>query len=210
MPILRDFILLLHHNQFFSSILAGLIGEEAVLFLAFLSGSEHIIPIWIIFISSIVGIILMDHLWYFIGKYELIQNFWNSKKIEDKYYHFSNSVKGLISGKYLAKLIISKFIYGTRIVTLTYTSSKISYKKYLLYDSAAVLIWTSIMVPLAWLAGRGLFISFRFIKGFEKSLAFALLFVIFFFIISKIISNKLLGKNKHLSKRVAVQIQDEQ
>lgn len=53
-------------------------------------------------------------------------------------------------------LLFVKFVYGTRILSIAYLSSRgVSGREFVLYDAVGTAIWLAVIVPVGWLVGRG-------------------------------------------------------
>ena len=64
----KTFIEIITANPIHASFLGGLFaGEEFTMFLAFLS-ARGAFDIWIVFVFSFIGVLIMDFLFYFLGR----------------------------------------------------------------------------------------------------------------------------------------------
>ena len=53
-------------------------------------------------------------------------------------------------------LLYTKFLYGTRLITILHLSSrKISFRSFFLFNIISAVIWLFVVIPLGWLAGMG-------------------------------------------------------
>ena len=144
---------LLSHT-YLASIVAGLLGEEAVLFLTILQ-SVNGVNLWILLLLAPIGLWLIDIGYYSIGQIGILSRAGSEiKKIEEhggilpKIIRFSNK-------RPLFAMIITKFIYGTRAGLIVYLSTqKIKFEKFLLYNLVAIEVWAFLMVPIAWSIGQ--------------------------------------------------------
>ena len=179
---------LLVHPFLLSFISATVLGEEAIIFLSFLAG-ENLIHLWIVLIFGVLGLITFDNLLYFIIKrFKIGSRF--ERKFKDKHRHRVGFINSIGKDKPFLLLMACKFIYGTRIFSIFYViKSGIKYSKFLLYDSISILIWASVMIPLGWLAGRGVSILLHIATRIEKALGIVLLSFILFYVIYRLISH---------------------
>ena len=54
-------------------------------------------------------------------------------------------------------LLFIKFVYGTRILSIAYLSlRKVSRRRFASFDAAGTAIWLAVIIPIGYLAGRGL------------------------------------------------------
>ncbi|MBX4212249.1 VTT domain-containing protein [Candidatus Pacearchaeota archaeon] len=172
------------HSHLVSLVASIFIGEEAMLFLAFLAG-EGIIPLWQVFFYSIVGIAFADSIIFWLGRAHLV-DFLKRKVNVDRYKKAINFIHKTAGKSEVLSLTLSKFVYGSRMVTIFYFSSKKhSFRRFLLSDIISLAVWSGIMVSLAWLAGKGLSISFHAVKHIEKVVTIIFLFLVVLYIINK-------------------------
>lgn len=127
-------------------------GDAVVLAAAFLAGNE-IWPLSLVFIISVIGAILSDLVWFYIGprlfnysqKYERIKK--HSERILPKIEQLGNHPFHL--------LVVSKFIYGTRILTIIYLAwKKINLGAFIIYDLIGSILWLIVLIPIGYLAGK--------------------------------------------------------
>ena len=102
-------------------------------------------------------------------------------------------LKAFSGKKALMILLSTKFIYGTRILTIIYMGIKgMSFKDFLFNDFLIGLIWMSIIVLLGWFAGN----SFKVILGLFKNVQLAILSIVIF--ITMIIVYKIWSRKKFI------------
>ncbi|MEK6895623.1 MAG: hypothetical protein AABX48_03815 [Nanoarchaeota archaeon] len=195
MTFLSIILEILHANPLLSSFLAGFISEETLILAAFMSGNQNLFPFWKVFVFGILGLYVFDLLWFIFSKSHIIKMKF-VKRLSKKNKSFTKIVHSVAGENIFLTLILSKFIYGTRQISMTYLSAQISYKRFYLYDLLSLTIWGSIILSLSWLAGRGILISMNTLKDLEKGLAYGFFFILFLFLISKIISSYLSKKVK--------------
>jgi membrane protein DedA with SNARE-associated domain len=143
---------------FLGSIIAG---ETIIIPLGILSAQTSINP-FLAFFSCYLGVFLADYFWFLIGKKNLI------KKIFPIFYRLENkklpeTFRKLLLEKTLYSMIIVKFSYGFRILTILYLGDRFrKTKEFLMYNSLAVFLGTGIIFLLGWLIGKGVgnFITF--------------------------------------------------
>ncbi len=96
---------------------------------------------------------------------------------------------------YFWPFVVSKFVFGARILIIFYVAKKEkSFRKYLLFEVLAVVIWFIIMIPLGWLVGRGFVQILSYAKGLEKALALIFVIIIIYYIINKVFRKKISSK----------------
>lgn len=154
MEIVRPIIEMLVTYTYIVPIVAGILGEEAVLFLTFLQSIGGV-RLELIMILSPLGLFLVDIIYYAMGKFKVLKSIFDKiKNLEERkgvlprIIRFSNK-------RPLFAMIITKFIYGTRSSLIAYLSSqKMSFWRFLLYNFIAIQIWAFITIPIAWLIGK--------------------------------------------------------
>lgn len=154
-----------------------LLGEDALLIFAILSG-KGIIPLWMILALGLPAVMISDSIYYLVGKTKVFAKIKKTKhggKMESAIEHLCR----LLGKKRIILILsISKFVYGFRLLMLFHLSSRgMKYLKYIKYDLVATLVWAVIMIPLAWLVGRGFGLFFDVAKDIEKTLG--IVFIIF-------------------------------
>jgi len=188
-----EIILASFHNTLLLSFLFGMIAEELVLFLAILSGKGEL-GLFGVLIGGFLGSLFMDQIYFLIGKSHLISKLKKVHLISKHHHKLPSFVKEFGHGTFLKRMssiFLTKFIYGTRGAAVVFLGAKnIDYKKFIFADILAIFLWAIIMIPIAWLAGRGITIFLKLSKGFEKLLFIALLLVVVYYLIMKLIFEK--------------------
>lgn len=174
-------------------VLAALIGSEAVLFFTFIAGAGNInVSFWVIYVSTFITILIADGVYYLIGRSKFIRNLTPKILKKKKYFKVLNEINDLTKRNLLIIHIFSKFIYGFRhMMNIYFGYYKIPYKEYLKKDIIALFFFFSIMLPLAWFAGEGAYISFGNVKKLEFYIGAAFCFAVLFFIFGKLLFNRL-------------------
>lgn len=179
-------ILLLPYSSLLSFI-AGFITEDALLFIALLSGSG-LISLYNVMIFGFIGILVHDYIAYLIARSKTAGYLKKKLRLFEKPNRFNKFIRGLGKNGYLAPLIISKFVYGTRVALILFVShSEKSHSNFILNNALASGFWCIIMLPLGWLAGKGFLKLLHIVKGIEKILAVLLAFAIVVYFIQLII-----------------------
>ena len=173
------------------SYISGILTEELLFLLVILTGDE-IKRLALISLFGFFGIMTHDILFYFLFNSSFIG------KLKKKFAFSKNNSKLIHSiikmgrSDYFTTLLLSKFIYGTRIGVILYVSHvEKKLKKFFLLNSLAVLIWFLVMVPVGWLIGEGFSQFFVIIKGLEKLLLGGIILIIIFYAVRLYIGRKL-------------------
>ena len=182
---LINLIALLENYSVLISFAAGLGSEDILLFLAILSGSGAI-SIWTVVFFGFLGTFIHDSIFYFIGKSRFLERI--NKRFKPKNKSLLAYILKKKKGTYFIPLMLSKFIYGVRILALFYASQRESkYSRFALFNFLSLVIWFSIMIPIGWFAGRGFTLLLSVIRGTEKVIATIILALILFYIVKKVL-----------------------
>ena len=178
-------ILVTYVGSFFS--------EDMAIFLSVLAG-RGMISFFITFFVSILGVLSFDIICFSIGRSRF------GKYLEERYLkkHFEK-LKGVSHERALFYLIITKFITGTRIATyIYYGMKKLDFEKFLLYNTISVLIWAGIMLPIGWMAGKGVDKYLRIAHGFERFTLIVVITMVIIFVLHKLITKIIFKEAKYL------------
>lgn len=154
MAIIEFIIESLLSHYYLVSFIAGILGEEAVLFLTILQ-SINGVRLEVVLLFAPVGLLIIDIFYYLVGQVRFLKKISDEiKKIEvhkgilPRIIRFSNK-------RPLFAMMITKFIYGTRSGLIIYLSSqRMTFKRFLIYNLIALELWAFITIPIAWLFGR--------------------------------------------------------
>lgn len=150
------FAILLPQFSFLIALVAPLFGGEvAVSILAFFAG-QGIFPLWEIIAGSFLGMILLDSFWFMVPRSRWGERLKTKARVSDKYRALETRVESFSHGNDILILMLSKVLIGTRILILAYLSvRKISFVRFLAYNSVATLVWAVILGYIGWFAGLG-------------------------------------------------------
>lgn len=151
--------------------LGAVAGGEIFILAGTFMASLGYFNIYAVVLLSLAGIILSDSLWYLLGvkgenfiincKDRLcLKNYHN--KLFDRYFdaHY---------GKFI---ILSKFVYGTRIITMVTSGYKrVPYRKFFYYNLLSIIIWIMIVV----LVGYGLGFSWNKLSEYNSYIKYLVL-----------------------------------
>lgn len=188
------FIGLFEKNSHLISFLGGLFaGEEVVATLAFMA-AKGIMPLWVVVVFAGFGVFICDLFFYSIGRLHFFNSLKDIKKFSVFYDNFDSVILKVTKQKPVVALFYTKFIFGTRIITLIYTGmKKVSLKKFIVFDLLICFLWISIVVGIGYLAGRGYIFISEVLKNtfIGIGFVFTLIFIIFF--VKKWIAKKLVN-----------------
>ena len=156
-------------------------GEELLIPLAILTG-HGFGDFFGLYAMGFLGTLLSDCLWFLLGRHGLQQ-----RKIFQRHHGRYEVVSKTI--RKLAKtdvglLMVTKFIYGTRIFTILYLSVEgTSFPRFVKIMIPIILVWLLCVVGMGWLIGKG---STFFLNIYEHpmiaSLCFVSLLLLFHFV----------------------------
>lgn len=186
---------LLYKNPILVSYFTAFFSEELIILLAVISG-RGLIPFYILFIFSILGALTIETIFYLIGGSRLGLVF---KK------RFINHEPNIEKKRYFFYILLSKFIYGTRMASSLYFGMhKMPYKKFLLYNLISSFLWSIIMLPAAYFAGKGFDHILRISRGIEKLGFFILIAIIIAFVINHIVRKILMKSEKSIEDKTKI------
>ena len=173
---------------------AAIAGEGAVLTVAGLAATGAF-PATQVFIMSFLGTMCSDLMWFLIGR----SNWWLSvgerKYLKKGFGKIAETIQNISRGKHFSALIITKFLYGTRIIMLLYLNrTHLRLKKFIFYNAVATALWLLVLVPAGYFAGQGFLDLIKIIKNFEIALAILVVLVVAFYIIRKWVDQRFIEK----------------
>jgi len=179
--------------------LGGLIGgEEVIITFAFLSAAG-MFPLWWIVVFSTMGVYLSDIIVLSIGRSNLIGNFHKLEKYSKVYQKVDYLIVKISKKNLFLTLLYTKFLYGTRILTLIYLGiKKVEWATFLVYDFIVVCIWIVPIILIGWLGGSSFRIIIAVFKRVELTIMLVVIFIILIVIIRTWVKTKLLKLRKQL------------
>jgi len=176
----------------FHFLLSQLVDHPIILFAisAYIGGEELIIPLSILvghglwdlqtlFIATFISTIMADLTWFLLGRHG-IQKHRLFERHKHRYKKISKFIRKISKSEFKL-LLITKFIYGTRIFSIIYLSLEgLSISKFLKLNFFVVSIWLSAIIGMGWMIGKG---STFFVNIYEHPLILTtgILILIFIF-----------------------------
>ena len=131
-------------------------GEETIIALTILS-YHGLVPLFAIFLFSLLGTVASDTLWFFVGKTLLFDKMISHKYFRKGYDRIAWVIDSIFRGNHFVSLLVTKFLYGTRIITIMYISrEKIPFKIFFVYNVLTTLVWLPVVMAIGWFAGKGI------------------------------------------------------
>jgi membrane protein DedA with SNARE-associated domain len=182
-----------------ASFLSGLIGEDVVLFLTFMA-SHSLMHVRIVFLLAPLGLIIMDTIYFSMGRIGVrkISEKWAFLK---RYAKIPHVVVKFEKKRPLLALIFTKFVFSTRIPLMMYVGARgMKYRTFVAYDLIALYVWAAVMIPLAWLAGRGFTAGLNLVKNFSAFLGLAVVFCIVVYAANRIVRSYIIGRDRKIEE----------
>jgi len=169
------------------------LGDEMVYLFAFLSGYE-ILKFWVVLIFATLGNGLGDLFWFSVARFKIFS------KIKSKFITKANKdkeetkiiIKSIKHHRLFWLLVMSKFLYGTRLLMIFYTSKKEkNFKKLIFINSLAVISWVTIISFLLWAVGKWTHISFESINLINQGGGLAVIAIILIYLFKKFLLQRI-------------------
>ncbi len=169
-------------------------GEEVILFLAGLSAYGYI-NFWALFFFCLIGTMSSDCLVFFLARTRIVNKIRTWKNAAGGYEKFVHVMGKTIKNNTFLSLLITKFLYGTRIITIVYFSrERLAFRKFFAYNIVVVGVWLSLILPIGWLGGKGLGLFAAIFKDIQLGIFLILIAAIIVYITRRWISNLILQR----------------
>lgn len=163
------------------------LGYEAIIFLTFLSGAGYFsLNLGTIFVIAFLEIIILDYIYYNIGRIDLIKHITPRMLSKKRYSSFFDQIKKKTHNNVFTLLFLSKFFYGFRqTVAIYFGYHKLQYSEFSKKDTLAVFIYLIVMLPIIWIMGNTIQTSLSDIKELEKIVMLGIIILVIIFYITK-------------------------
>lgn len=152
-------------------------GETVIIPAAFLAGQD-ILSLTEVFWITYLGTVIADTLWFLAGPFvwRFLHRF---KGISTRSESVMARLDLLYANLPFRALLVSKFVYGTRILTIIYLSlEKVSTVRFLIMNLLSTFIWLVAIVGIGWLAGKSIFNIIPFISDIKYALLVIALLIV--------------------------------
>ncbi|MDO8668664.1 MAG: DedA family protein [Candidatus Buchananbacteria bacterium] len=172
-------------------------GELVILAAVFLA-SLGLLNIYFVIIVCLLGTIISDNLWYYVGgklnnRFGRLRSYFHGGAYHAKIISF----KEKFNVNYKKFLVMSKFVYGVRVLTLlTSGYQRIPYKQFFIFNSLGTLLWLAIVVFLGYVMG----VSWNYLSSYNNYARYYVLFGLLILFVLRYIFKKLINYN-HYDKR---------
>lgn len=130
-------------------------GEETILVISMLTATGALSFTEVV-AFSFLGTMLSDVCWFQFGRYAM-ERLERRPNMKNKFMMVADFIRRVARGKTFVALLITKFLYGTRIIMIFYLGKiDLSLRKFLLYNSIVTGIWSVVICTLGYFAGKGL------------------------------------------------------
>ncbi len=167
------------------------LAESIVLASSFLA-AQGFWSIKTVFVFSLLGTVSCDFFWYFWGlRFLKITHQWNTcLNIYDKIAFFADKVTRRSA---FLMFLLMKFLYGTRFLMVIYLGAqKMRFLKFVVYDLIVTCIWLLVVIPIGWLAGRGMYSFFLIYKNLNYVFIALIILIIIFKLAQRLIYGKII------------------
>lgn len=173
---------------FLGAVFAGEVFILAASFLAYLGYFEIG---WVIVIS-LVGILLSDSFWYFVGsRYNGLISQYSRSLCPRRWHGFLDRIKDNFKNHFKKFLILSKFVYGIRILTILLAGhQKLSYHQFFIYNFFANICWLIVVVAIGLAVG----FSWDYLSEVDSYLRYSIIAIIVLWLFMRWIISKILKK----------------
>lgn len=197
MSLLQVLIDLISSHIYIASTLAGIFGgeETAIVFLTLLINNKYLILIFFIFFQ--VGNLIMDSIIFFLSITKAFEFFVRKEFASKSYKQFVYIMNKYGHKNPFVTMFITKFIYGTRIITLVYMArEKLKFGKFIVYNLLVTFVWMSVITALGLMIGASVSASISMFKRVEIGVILFLFFSFLIYVVNMRIKKWLLKKQK--------------
>ncbi len=176
---LRAFILNYPSFEYFVIFAGSVLGGEPALFLLGFLAAQGIVGVVPIILLSYIGAFVPNAIWYFLGNTNLMKNLSSHKYTTETVTLITDAVERASRGSHLLALIIIKFLVGTPVLLVMYTSRKrLTPKEFFCYQSVATFLSVLVIMPAGYLSGRGFVYFAQVFENVYVAIGFILVILI--------------------------------
>ena len=197
MTLLQALISLISSHIYIASFLAGFFGgeETAILFLTLLINNKYLILIFFIFFQ--IGTLVMDLVIFLFSRTKAFDSIVKKEFASKSYKQFVYIMNKYGHKNPFVTILITKFIYGTRMVTLIYMArEKLKFGRFMAYNVIITFIWMSVVTALGLAVGASVSAIISSVKRVELGIILFFALSILIYVINMRIKKWLLKKQK--------------
>lgn len=178
---LNTLILSYPSYAYFFVFLGTILGGELALFFIGFIVAQHILPFFPTLLISFLGALIPNILWFYLGQTKIVEKTTSKRHANTTFQVVTDAVYRVSRGSHLVALIIIKFLVGTPVLLVMYThKTSLAFKKFLYYQSIAVLLSMLALVFLGYISGRGFSYLTEVSQNLYSAIGFLLLVVFIF------------------------------
>ncbi len=176
---LRIFILDYPSLQYFALFFGPLLGGEFVIIsFAFLS-AQGVVSLLLLVVLSFIAVFFADAIWFFLGRTTVAQRIISHRHVSPTAVIIFEAIRRASRGNHFIALVLAKLMPGTRILMIMYMSkSDIVFRKFVLYNAVAILIWLLVIISIGFISGAGFTYLAEIFKNVYISVGFVFVIII--------------------------------
>lgn len=156
---------------------------DVAIFVAFMLVWQGLFSVGSVFTTAVLGILSADIFWFTVGT-GLSSAWARRQRLHNKHHRRIQKAKQLwtrlTKDNMVHAMLLVRFVYGLRLPTILYLSTqRVSFKSFVLYDAAGIIMYVPILGLLGMLVGKGVDDAFSRFNSFTVIL---LVFVILLFL----------------------------
>lgn len=149
-------LLALFPHPYLLPFIGSIVGGEGVVFIVSALAAQGALPFFAVLFMSYLGTLLSDAVWFLFGK-RGVHHIASKPSVQTRLERVATFARRVTGNRYLLTLIITKFLYGTRIITIVYMAREgVPFARFCAYNSVATGIWVTVVCTTGWLTGRGI------------------------------------------------------
>lgn len=130
-------------------------GEFFLITFAFLS-AQGLVSLFALVPLAFFGTFFSDTVWFLVGRTKRFHSITEHRHVGPTVSVITNTIRHISRGSHFMALVFAKFLFGTRVMTILYISkTHLTLKKFLYYNSYAVLFWVLVVIPIGYSSGLG-------------------------------------------------------
>lgn len=188
-------IKILEQYNYLIVFLGTIIAGETVVLAAVFLASLKILNIYLVILFGLLGIVISDNLWYFIGS-----RLKGRSRYGRKYFSLIRYQKNIDFFKKSFEhncrqfLVMSKFVYGVRIMTIIASGyQRLPYKIFFTFNLIGTLCWLTIIVLLGYVMG----FSWNYLSRYNNQAKYYVLLGLMFLFVLRYIFKRIIKFNSH-------------
>ena len=187
---------------FLGSIVAGEVFIVAAAFLA-VAGFFNI---YLVFLVALAGTLLSDNFWYFLGlKGKKPISFCGRKVCSKKMKKRVDDLKEEFTNHYKKVLILGKFVYGIRIISLvTCGYRNVKYKTFFTYNFIGNIVWLTSVVVAGYFFG----FSWDYLSRYNSYVKYIVVVGVILFFAVRLSISHFIKLNDYLKKQLKTQFKN--